>query len=80
MLIRTEFLLVTTLSLNRTIGTRMIALFKSDPTKTLRKRYQAKLEEAMLAQRKGDIKTYSFITAEAEELLKEIEGLESSKS
>ena len=58
----------------------MFALFKSNPTKQLRKRYQAKLEEAMLAQRKGDIKTYSFITAEAEELLKEIEELESSKS
>jgi len=80
MLIRTALLLVTTLSLNPIIGTHMFALFKSDPTKKLRKRYQAKLEEAMLAQRKGDIKTYSFITAEAEELLKEIEGLESSKS
>jgi len=30
----------------------------------------------MLAQRNGDIKSYSFITAEAEGLLKEIEALE----
>ncbi len=57
----------------------MFSLFKSDPSKKLRKRYHDKLEQAMLAQRKGDIKTYSFITAEAEQLLKELEGLESSK-
>jgi len=80
MLIRTEILPVITLSFNPTPGISMFSLFKSDPTKKLRKRYHAKLEEAMLAQRKGDIKTYSFITAEAEELLKEIEGLETSRS
>ena len=45
----------------------MFSLFKSDPSKKLRKRYQATLERAMLAQRGGDIKSYSFITAEAEE-------------
>jgi hypothetical protein len=33
----------------------------------------------MLAQRKGDIKTYSMLTAEAEELWKEIEKLEAAK-
>jgi hypothetical protein len=53
----------------------MFGLFKSDPTKKLRKEYDIKLEKAMLAQRKGDIKTYSMLTAEAESLWKEIEAL-----
>lgn len=55
----------------------MISLFKSDPVKKLRKQYNAKLEEAMLAQRSGDIRTYSFMTAEAEEILKKIQAMES---
>tara|TARA_R110002110_G_scaffold205066_7_gene417058 strand:- start:191393 stop:191569 length:177 start_codon:yes stop_codon:yes gene_type:complete len=55
----------------------VISLFKSDPVKKLRKQYNAKLEEAMLAQRSGDIRTYSFMTAEAEEILKKIQAMES---
>jgi hypothetical protein len=35
-----------------------------------------KLEQAMLAQRKGDIKTYSMLTAEAESIWTEIETIE----
>ena len=54
----------------------MFGLFKSDPTKKMRKQYDVKLEQAMLAQRKGDIKSYSMLTAEAEALWKEIEALE----
>jgi hypothetical protein len=57
----------------------MFSLFKSDPSKKLRKRYQATLERAMLAQRSGDIKSYSFITAEAEEILKELQALETAQ-
>jgi hypothetical protein len=57
----------------------MIGLFKSNPTKKLRKNYDIKLEQAMLAQRKGDIKTYSMLTAEAESIWKEIEALESQQ-
>ena len=57
----------------------MFGLFQRDPSKKLRKQYDIKLEQAMLAQRKGDIKTYSMLTAEAEELWKEISTLESSK-
>lgn len=53
----------------------MFGLFKSDPTKKLRKEYDMKLEKAMHAQRKGDIKTYSMLTAEAEELWRQIEAL-----
>jgi len=37
------------------------------------------LEKAMHAQRNGDIKTYSMLTAQSEELWKEIERLENPK-
>ncbi len=57
----------------------MFGIFKSDPTKKLRKQYDMKLEKAMLAQRKGDIKTYSMLTAEAEKMWEEIERLKASK-
>lgn len=56
----------------------MFSLFKKDPLKKLKKDYAAKLEKAMLAQRSGDIKSYSMITAEAEEIRKEMQNLESS--
>lgn len=54
----------------------MFELFKSDPTKKLKKQYALKLEQAMTAQRNGDIKTYSQLTYDAEALLKKIEHLE----
>ncbi len=54
----------------------MFGLFKPNPAKKLRKLYDQKSTNAMLAQRKGDIKTYSMLTAEAEQLWKEIEQLE----
>lgn len=57
----------------------MFGFLKSDPVKKLRKIYDQKSTDAMLAQRKGDIKTYSMLTAEAEQLWKEIEKLEADK-
>lgn len=54
----------------------MFSLFKSDPLKKLNKQYSAMLEKAMHAQRNGDIKSYSLLTNEAEQLLKEIEKIE----
>lgn len=54
----------------------MLSIFKSDPTKNLHKRYHLKLEQAMVAQRRGDIKSYSMITADAEKILEEIEKSE----
>ncbi len=54
----------------------MFGLFKSNPTKKMRKQYDALLEKAMHAQRNGDIKTYSLLTAQSEKLWKEIEALE----
>ncbi|GGP56269.1 hypothetical protein GCM10009347_23600 [Shewanella algicola] len=56
----------------------MFSFLKSDPTKKLRKTYDQKLEQAMQAQRKGDIKTYSLLTAESEKIWQQIEALEKS--
>lgn len=53
----------------------MFSIFKKDPLKKLNKKYEAKLEQAMHAQRNGDIKGYSMITAEAEEIANEIQTL-----
>lgn len=57
----------------------MFGLFKSNPTKKLRKQYNIKLEQAMHAQRKGDIKSYSMLTAEAESLWADIEKIEAEQ-
>jgi hypothetical protein len=58
----------------------MFGLFKPNPTKKLRKTYDLKLEQAMHAQRKGDIKTYSMLTAEAESIWTEIETIEAKNN
>lgn len=42
----------------------------------LEKQHSDLLEKAVEAQRKGDIKTYSFLTASAEELVVKIEEAE----
>lgn len=54
----------------------MLSIFKSDPTKKLKKQYAEKLEKAMLAQRNGDIRSYSMLTAEAEEIREKLENNE----
>lgn len=54
----------------------MLSLFRQDPIKKLTKLYEAKLEEAMYAQRNGDIKSYSMITAEAAQIEIQINTLE----
>ncbi|MEC8080981.1 MAG: DUF6435 family protein [Pseudomonadota bacterium] len=58
----------------------MLSLFKSNPTKKLEKRHSELLEQAMQAQRKGDIRTYSMLTAEAEEVNEQIKALDAQKS
>ncbi len=58
----------------------MFSIFKKDPVKKLNKLYEQKLEEAMHAQRNGDIKSYSLITAEAEDIYNEIKSLESKSN
>lgn len=58
----------------------MFSIFKKDPIKKLNKIYEAKLEQAMLAQRNGNIKAYAMITAEAEKIASEIKELEKAKA
>lgn len=58
----------------------MFGLFKSDPSKKLRKQYDKLSTDAMLAQRKGDIKTYSLLTEEAEQLWTRIEALKAEQA
>lgn len=53
----------------------MFSFFKANPIKKLNERYEKKLEEAMLAQRNGDIKGYSQLTFEAEQIFKEIQSI-----
>ena len=57
----------------------MFSLFKKDPIKKLNKTYEAKLEQAMHAQRNGDIKSYSMLTEEAEKINQEILAIEKAK-
>lgn len=57
----------------------MFGFFNRRLIKKLRKQYDRKLEQAMLAQRKGDIKSYSMLTAEAEVIWDQIEVLENNE-
>ena len=50
----------------------MFSFFKKDPIKKLQKQYDIKLEQAMHAQRNGDIRSYSTLTAEAEGIYQQI--------
>ncbi|MBU1999938.1 MAG: Lacal_2735 family protein [Gammaproteobacteria bacterium] len=54
----------------------MFSIFKKNPLKKLTQQYNAKLEQAMHAQRKGDIRSYSMLTAEAEQIENQIKVLE----
>ncbi|MCZ2720326.1 DUF6435 family protein [Marinomonas sp. 15G1-11] len=58
----------------------MFSIFKTDPIKKLNKMRDIKLEQGMQAQRNGDIRKYSQLTFEAEELYEEILLLEEKKS
>jgi len=53
----------------------MFKFLKSDPKEKLNKEYLALLEQAMNAQRNGDIKTYSSLTEKAEKIKQEIDML-----
>lgn len=53
----------------------MLGFLKSDPIKKLEKEYDALLEKGMQAQRNGDIKSYSLITEQAEQMLSKIKTL-----
>jgi hypothetical protein len=54
----------------------MFSLFKSDPVKKLKKMRAIKLEQAMHAQRNGDMHSFASITSEADKLWQEVQKLE----
>ena len=53
----------------------MFWIFKKDPIKTMQKKYEMLLEEAMNAQRNGKIEEYSELSFESEKLYKEIQKI-----
>ena len=53
----------------------MFGLFKSDPKKKLDEQYRTLLEQAMQAQRSGDIRKYSELTELAEAKKRELDQL-----
>lgn len=55
-------------------------LFRRDPLKKLRKSYQQKMEAAMHAMHKGDIRKNAALYVEAEAIREEIQKLESLDS
>jgi hypothetical protein len=52
------------------------SIFKSNPTKKLRKAYEQKSEQAMFAQRNGDMRSFAMLTAEAEAIWDKVVELE----
>jgi len=48
-------------------------LFKRDPKKKLQKAYQQKMETAMYAMRKGDVRQNAILVAEAEQIKAELD-------
>lgn len=58
----------------------MFGLFKSNPKAKLQKQYDKKLTDALHAQRKGDIRGYSMLTLEAQNIWEQIEQLEQQKT
>ncbi len=57
----------------------MFGLFKKDPVKKLRQQYDQKLEQAMLAQRSGNLRLFADLTAESEALWQQVLQLEQSQ-
>ena len=53
----------------------MFSLFKKDQKKELQTKYENLMEKAIQAQRKGDIATYSELSAQADILAKKIDSL-----
>ena len=58
----------------------MFSLFKANPTKKLNKLVDRKLEEAMNAQRKGDIRGYAELTFEEDQIQKQILAIEAQNT
>ena len=54
----------------------MFGWFRKDKKSELRRRYEAKMKEAMDLQRQGDIPAFAIATAEADEMFKELQAQE----
>lgn len=52
-----------------------MSLFKRDPSKRLKQEYQQKMESAMYAMRRGDIRENAKLVAEAEEIKVRIDNV-----
>ena len=48
-------------------------LFKRDPKKKLTKAYEQKMQAAMLAMRKGDIRQNALLVAEADQIKEQLD-------
>jgi hypothetical protein len=57
----------------------MFGLFKSSPTKKLQKEHDALVAKAFQAQRDGNIRLYSTLTAEAEQVRSQLESAKSGE-
>ena len=57
----------------------MFGLFNSSPLKKWRKEHEVLLTRAFQAQRNGDIRQYSMLTAEAEALKEKIDALQAEE-
>ena len=57
----------------------VFGLFKKSPLKTLEAEHKALLTKGFHAQRNGDVRAYSFLTAEAEAVREKIEALKAEE-
>lgn len=58
----------------------MFGLFKKDESKELQKKYEGLMKKALDAQRKGDIALFSELSAQAEDVAKDMDKLNQSNS
>lgn len=58
----------------------MFSFFKKDPRKKLNRQHLAKLEQAMMAQRNGDMKSFAMLSVEADAIAKKLNELNDSES
>ena len=58
----------------------MFSFLKRNPVKKLEKQHAALLEQAMLAQRNGDIRTYSKLSTDADAVYKQIQEAQKAET
>lgn len=58
----------------------MFGLFRKNPLEKLNKDYQDKLQQAMEAQRSGNIQKYAELSEEADSIYQQIKALENADS